>query len=110
MQPFDLENSVENLIVQNRVKGFSFYVLLLLFLLGVLAALPFIFVDVSSQARGFIRASKDAVPSLMEEKIKERIREEKPSWTSLDKEVSDEEGSARLIDFVDEEGVIDFQR
>ncbi len=62
MQPFDLENSVENLIVQNRVKGFSFYVFLLLLLLGSLAALPFIFVDVSSQARGFIRASKDPVP------------------------------------------------
>lgn len=62
MQPFDLENSVENLIVQNRVKGFSFYLFFLLFLLGALAALPFIFVDVSSQARGFIRASKDPVP------------------------------------------------
>ena len=62
MQPFDIENSVENLIVQNRVKGFSFYLIILFVLIGALAALPFIFVDVSSQARGFVRASSDNVP------------------------------------------------
>ncbi|MEY2792509.1 MAG: hypothetical protein RJA76_501 [Bacteroidota bacterium] len=62
MQSFDLENSVENLVVQNRVKGFSFYILILSFLLITLGSLPFISIDVSSQARGIVRASQDNVP------------------------------------------------
>jgi hypothetical protein len=49
MHPFDIENSIENLIVQNRVRGFSFYLIILFVLIGALAALPFIFVDVSSK-------------------------------------------------------------
>jgi multidrug resistance efflux pump len=62
MHPFDIENSIENLIVQNRVRGFSFYFIILILLIGTLASLPFVFVDVSSQARGFVRASSDNVP------------------------------------------------
>jgi HlyD family secretion protein len=62
MYSFDLENSVENLIAKNRVKSFSFYGIVLLLLLATLCSLPFIFVDVSSQARGIVRPAGDNVP------------------------------------------------
>ena len=62
MYTFDLENSVENLITKNQVKSFSFYGIVLLLLLATLCSLPFIFVDVSSQARGIVRPAGDNVP------------------------------------------------
>jgi len=62
MYSFDLENSVENLIAKNQVKSFSFYGIVLLLLLCTLCSLPFIFVDVSSQARGMVRPAGDNVP------------------------------------------------
>lgn len=62
MYSFDLENSVENLIAKNQVKSFSFYGIVLLLLLATLSSLPFIFVDVSSQARGVVRPAGDNVP------------------------------------------------
>lgn len=62
MYSYDLQHSHENLIAKNRVKGFSFYFLCLFCLLLALLALPFIYIEVSSQARGFIRPAQDNVP------------------------------------------------
>jgi HlyD family secretion protein len=56
--------SLENLIVKNRVNGFSVYVFILFLLLIALFALPFIQVDVSAQARGILRSAQDPVPIL----------------------------------------------
>lgn len=59
---FDAKYSHENLVVKNRVQGFSFYTVCLLAVVGAIIALPFVFVDVSSQARGSIRAAGENVP------------------------------------------------
>ena len=56
--------SLENLIIKNRVYGFSVYVFILFLLLIALFALPFIQVDVSAQARGILRSAQDPVPIL----------------------------------------------
>jgi HlyD family secretion protein len=58
----EIENSLENLIVKNRIKGSSFYIFILLILLGGVSSLPFIYVDVSSRAPGFVRPLGDNVP------------------------------------------------
>lgn len=60
----NLMYSLENLIVQNRVSGFSMYVLMLLVLSGTLISLPFIQVEVSAQARGILRPGNDPAPIL----------------------------------------------
>jgi multidrug resistance efflux pump len=62
MNQFEIENSVENLILKNRITGSSFYVFILLLALGGISSLPFINVDVSSRAPGFIRPLGDNVP------------------------------------------------
>ena len=62
MNQFEIENSVENLILKNRNTGSSFYVFILLLALGGISSLPFINVDVSSRAPGFIRPLGDNVP------------------------------------------------
>lgn len=62
MNQFEIENSVENLILKNRITGSSFYVFILLLALGGISSLPFIYVDVSSRAPGFIRPLGDNVP------------------------------------------------
>lgn len=58
----EIENSLENLIIRNRVKGASFYIFILFILLGAICSLPFIYVDVSSRAPGFVRPLGDNVP------------------------------------------------
>jgi HlyD family secretion protein len=62
MNHYEIENSLENLIIKNRIKGSSFYIFILLIVLGGISSLPFIYVDVSSQATGFIRPLGDNVP------------------------------------------------
>jgi HlyD family secretion protein len=62
MNPFEIENSIENLILKNRVRSLSFYWTVILLLLCFIVSLPFIYVDVSSQATGFIRPLGDNVP------------------------------------------------
>jgi HlyD family secretion protein len=62
MNYYDIENSLENLIIKNRVKGTTFYIFILLIVLGGILSLPFIYVDVSSRAPGFVRPLGDNVP------------------------------------------------
>ena len=62
MNHYDIENSLENLIIKNRVKGSAFYIFILLIVLGGISSLPFIYVDVSSRAPGFVRPLGDNVP------------------------------------------------
>lgn len=62
MNHFEIENSLENLIVKNRLKGSGFYIIILLLVFGSIASLPFISVDVSSRAPGFVRPAGDNVP------------------------------------------------
>lgn len=62
MNYYDIENSLENLIIKNRVKGSTFYIFILLIILGGISSLPFIYVDVSSRAPGFVRPLGDNVP------------------------------------------------
>lgn len=62
MNHYDIENSLENLIIKNRVKGSTFYIFILLIVLGGILSLPFIYVDVSSRAPGFVRPLGDNVP------------------------------------------------
>ena len=62
MNHSDIENSLENLIIKNRVKGSTFYIFILLIVLGGISSLPFIYVDVSSRAPGFVRPLGDNVP------------------------------------------------
>ncbi len=62
MNHYDIENSLENLIIKNRVKGSAFYIFILLIVLGGISSLPFIYVDVSSRAPGFVRPFGDNVP------------------------------------------------
>jgi multidrug resistance efflux pump len=60
----NLRYSLENLIIKNRVSGFSMYVLILFMLIGTLISLPFIQVEVSAQARGILRPGNDPAPIL----------------------------------------------
>ena len=62
MNHFEIENCLENLIIKNRVRGSNFYVFILLNLFVVISSLPFIYVEVSSRAPGFIRPLGDNVP------------------------------------------------
>lgn len=62
MNHYDIENSLENLIIKNRVKGSTFYIFILLIVLGGISSLQFIYVDVSSRAPGFVRPLGDNVP------------------------------------------------
>ena len=54
--------SLENLILNNRVKGSTFYIFILLIVLGGFSSLPFIYMDVSSRAPGSVRLLGDSVP------------------------------------------------
>jgi HlyD family secretion protein len=67
----DIENSVENLIAKNRENTLSIYLVFILAIAGLLFALPYIWVDISSQSRGIIRSADENVPiiSLVNGKI-----------------------------------------
>ncbi|MDQ8013190.1 MAG: HlyD family efflux transporter periplasmic adaptor subunit [Flavobacterium nitrogenifigens] len=55
-------NTIENLIVKNKTKSFSIYLVVLLVIIIFLGLLPIIKVDISSQSRGIIRSTTDNVP------------------------------------------------
>ncbi|OXA83221.1 secretion protein HlyD [Flavobacterium columnare] len=52
----------ETLIARNATRSKSLYLVLVVLVLLVLGALPFIYVDISSQSRGIIRSQQDKVP------------------------------------------------
>ncbi|MEO8532643.1 MAG: HlyD family efflux transporter periplasmic adaptor subunit [Flavobacterium sp.] len=58
----DPVNTLENLIVTNKVKNFSIYLTLIFGLVIFLILLPILKVDISSQSRGIIRSKTDNVP------------------------------------------------
>jgi len=51
---------------------------------------------------------KNYIPVLIEENLRQRIREERPLWISLDKERPQKSGNTRLIDIVNEGGKLNF--
>ena len=55
-------NTLENLIVKNKTKSISIYLVLILAILIFLALLPVIKIDISSQSRGIVRSTTDNVP------------------------------------------------
>ncbi|MBT8245770.1 MAG: HlyD family efflux transporter periplasmic adaptor subunit [Winogradskyella sp.] len=55
-------HNLENLSAKNNTKSISIYLVIVLVLIGILACLPIIKVDISSQSRGILRAAKDNVP------------------------------------------------
>ncbi|MBC3757345.1 HlyD family efflux transporter periplasmic adaptor subunit [Hyunsoonleella sp. SJ7] len=55
-------HNLENLIAKNTTKSISIYLLVVITLIGVLACLPIIKVDISKQSRGIIRAKQDNSP------------------------------------------------
>lgn len=58
----DPVNTLENLIIKNKTKSFSIYLIILLTIVIFLGLLPIIKVDISSQSRGIIRSTTDNVP------------------------------------------------
>lgn len=64
MQFNHITNSLENLIIKNRVSGLSMYVLILFVLIGILISLIYIQVEVSAQSRGILRSVQDPAPIL----------------------------------------------
>lgn len=54
--------NLENLIAKNTTKSISIYLLVVITLIGVLACLPIIKVDISNQSRGIIRSKQDNSP------------------------------------------------
>jgi membrane fusion protein, peptide pheromone/bacteriocin exporter len=55
-------NTIENLITRNKTKSFSIYLVLVLCIVAIIALLPIIKLDISSQSRGMIRSKTDNVP------------------------------------------------
>jgi membrane fusion protein, peptide pheromone/bacteriocin exporter len=55
-------NNLENLIARNKTKSKSLYLVLLLVFFVVMALLPVIKIEVSSQSRGIVRSKTDNVP------------------------------------------------
>jgi len=54
-------NTLENLIAKNKTKSISIYIVVVLAVLFILALLPVIKVDISSQSRGMVRSTTDNV-------------------------------------------------
>ncbi|MEZ7497842.1 HlyD family efflux transporter periplasmic adaptor subunit [Flavobacterium sp. Arc3] len=55
-------NTLENLVFKNKIKSFSIYLVILLVIIILVALLPVIKVDISSQSRGIVRSKIDNVP------------------------------------------------
>ncbi|QNK77659.1 HlyD family efflux transporter periplasmic adaptor subunit [Winogradskyella sp. PAMC22761] len=55
-------HNLENLISKNTTKSISIYLLVIISLIGILACLPIIKVDISNQSRGVVRAKDDNNP------------------------------------------------
>jgi len=54
-------HNLENLSAKNKTKSISIYLIVVLVLIGFLACLPIIKIDISSQSRGIVRAKQDNV-------------------------------------------------
>ena len=54
-------HNLENLSAKNKTKSISIYLIVVLVLIGFLACLPIIEVDISSQSRGIIRPRAENV-------------------------------------------------
>lgn len=54
--------TVENLWAKTHVNTRSIYIILVLLIISFLFALPYIFIDISSQSRGIVRSSFENVP------------------------------------------------
>lgn len=54
-------HNLENLSAKNKTKSISIYLIVVLALITVIACLPIIEVDISSQSRGVVRAKQDNV-------------------------------------------------
>ena len=54
-------HNIENLKAKNKTKSVSIYLLVVLTLITFLCFLPIIFVDISNQSRGVVRASQDTI-------------------------------------------------
>jgi HlyD family secretion protein len=61
LSPNSLYN-LENLISKNTTKSISIYLVLVLFTIAIIASLPIIEIDISSQSRGIVRPEKENVP------------------------------------------------
>lgn len=55
-------NTIENLVAKNRTKSVSLYLVVIVSISILLACLPFIKIDISSQSRGIIRAQNEDAP------------------------------------------------
>jgi membrane fusion protein, peptide pheromone/bacteriocin exporter len=55
-------NTIENLMAKNKTKSISIYLVVVLVVFILLALLPVIKLDISSQSRGIIRSTTDNVP------------------------------------------------
>lgn len=55
-------HNLENLTAKNKTKSISLYLVVVLVLVGFLACLPIIEVDISSQSRGMLRAQQNNIP------------------------------------------------
>ena len=55
-------NTLENLSAKNKTKSISIYLVVVLAVIAVLALLPVIKIDISSQSRGIIKSYKENVP------------------------------------------------
>lgn len=64
-------NTIENLIVRNKTKSFSIYLIIVFVFIICIILLPVIKIDISSQSRGIVRSTTDNVPitSLVNGKI-----------------------------------------
>ena len=58
----DPVHTIENLVLKNRSKSLSIYILVVVSLITSMASLPFIYIDISTQSRGIIRSKYDNVP------------------------------------------------
>ncbi|WP_445710285.1 HlyD family secretion protein [Flavobacterium sp.] len=67
----DSINTTENLIAKNKTKSISLYLIVLIAIITIVALLPIIKIDISSQSRGIVRSKTDNVPitSLVNGKI-----------------------------------------
>lgn len=58
----DAIHTIENLIFKYKVRSFSIYIVTVLALAGGIFAMPYIYIDISSQSRGIIRSKHDNIP------------------------------------------------
>ena len=55
-------NNLQNLFAKNKTKNITIYLILVLSIVAIIACLPIIEIDISSQSRGIVRPEKESVP------------------------------------------------